>query len=223
VALAERGFEVVGKGPRVRLVAFDLDGTLVRGNSVCEVLADKLGHLARMRELESIASQRRDRESIRLLRDEAARYYHAVTIAELRSHLCMLTLAPGAREGFDLLRRSGVTTAIVTITWAFAAEWVAQELGADHYAGTGLLDDGSVDHFWPEDKATWLEELMRRMGFRRDEAVAVGDSFLDAPMFSVVGQAIYVGSTVPLGVHAIHVPDGDIYQIARGIVGGPRA
>jgi hypothetical protein len=39
VAAAERGFEVVGKRPRVRLVAFDLDGTLVRGNTVCEVLA----------------------------------------------------------------------------------------------------------------------------------------------------------------------------------------
>ena len=53
--------------PRTRLVTFDLDGTLVRGNSVCEVLAHKLGHLDRMRMLESIASQRRDRESIQLL------------------------------------------------------------------------------------------------------------------------------------------------------------
>jgi phosphoserine phosphatase len=146
---------------------------------------------------------------ITVLRDEVATHYRAVTTTELRSYLCMLTLAPGAREGFDLLRRSRVTTAIVTITWAFAAEWLAQELGADHYVGTGLLDDGSVGHFWPEDKATWLEELMRRMGFRRDEAVAVGDSWLDVPMFGVVGQVIYVGSTVPLGVHAIHVPGGE--------------
>jgi phosphoserine phosphatase len=208
---------------RVRLVAFDLDGTLVRGSSVCEVLASKLGHLDRMRALESIARQRRDREAIRLLRDEAATHYGAVTIAELRSSLCPLTLAPGAREGFDLLRRSGVATAIVTITWAFAAEWAAYELGADYYVGTALLKDGSVDHFWPEDKATWLEGLMRRIGVRRDETVAIGDSWLDVPMFGVAGQAIYVGPTVPPGVHATHMPGGDIYRIARGIVGRQRA
>ncbi len=47
-----------------------------------------------------------------------------------------------------------------------------------------------MDHFWPEDKATWLEELMLRMGFRRDEAVAVGDSWLDVPMFRVVGLSV---------------------------------
>jgi HAD superfamily phosphoserine phosphatase-like hydrolase len=209
--------------PRIRLVAFDLDGTLVRGHSVCEVLARKLGHLDRMRMLESIASQRRDRESIRLLRDEAATHYRAVPITELRSHLSALTLAPGAREGFDLLRRSGVATAIVTITWAFAAEWAAQELGADHYVGTALLEDGSVDHFWPEDKATWLEGLMRRIGVRRDETLAIGDSWLDVPMFGVAGEVIYVGPTVPPAVHATHIPGGDIYQIARGIIGRQRA
>jgi phosphoserine phosphatase len=80
-----------------------------------------------------------------------------------------------------------------------------------------------VDHFWPEDKATWLEELLRPMNFRRDEAVAVGGSWLDLPMFGVVGEAIYVGPTVPPGVLAIHVRGGDIYQIAQGIIGGPRA
>jgi phosphoserine phosphatase len=208
---------------RVRLVAFDLDGTLARGDTVCEVLARKLGHVARMRELEAMAARRRDRESIRLLRDETAKYYRDVTLTELRAHLGSLTLAPGAREAFALLRRFRVATAIVTITWAFAAEWMAEELGADYHVGTRLLDDGSVDHFWPEDKAIWLEALMGRMGIRREEAVAIGDSWLDVPMLVAVGRAIYVGPTAPPGVCVAHVPGGDLYQIAREIIGGPHA
>jgi len=37
-----------------RLVAFDLDGTLLRGDTVCEALARRMGHFERMRELEAI-------------------------------------------------------------------------------------------------------------------------------------------------------------------------
>ena len=93
----------------------------------------------------------------------------------------------------------------------------------DGYVGTTLHEDGSVDHFWPEDKATWLEGLMRRIGVRRDEAVAIGDSWLAVPMFGVVGESIYVGPTVPPSVEATHVPGGDIYQIARCIIDRQRA
>jgi phosphoserine phosphatase len=49
----------------IRLVVFDLDGTLTRGDTVCCVIARKLGHFERMLELERIitddAGSRRDR------------------------------------------------------------------------------------------------------------------------------------------------------------------
>jgi len=94
------GDVVATGGSRVRLVAFDLDGTLTRGDTVVEVLAQKLGHVERMRALEATVAERQDRASIRLLRDETAKYYRDVTITTLRSHLGSLTLAPGAREAF---------------------------------------------------------------------------------------------------------------------------
>jgi HAD superfamily phosphoserine phosphatase-like hydrolase len=170
------------KGAPLRLAAFDLDGTLLRGDTVCEALARKLGHLERMRELEATQEERQDRDSLLFLRKELAAYYQGVPALELRSYLSTLTLAPGAREGFALLRQAGIVTAIVSITWEFAVEWVATELGADYYVGTRFLDDGSIEHFWPEDKAVWLADLMRRRGIRREETVAVGDSWRDVPM-----------------------------------------
>lgn len=199
----------------MRLAAFDLDGTLLRGDTVCEALARKLGHLERMRELEATQEERQDRDSLVFLREELAAYYQGVPALELRSYLSTLTLAPGAREGFALLRQAGIVTAIVSITWEFAAEWFAAELGADYYVGTRLLDDGSVEHFWPEDKAVWLEELMRRQGIRRDETVAVGDSWRDIPMLEAAGVRVYVGKVLPRALMAIHLPDGDIGSVAR--------
>jgi HAD superfamily phosphoserine phosphatase-like hydrolase len=210
------------KGPgRIRLVAFDLDGTLTRGDTVCEVIGRHMGHFRRVRALEAICSRQRDRDSIRLLRTELVSYYGAATRARLRSFLSSLTLAPGARKGFDLLRRSGVTTAIVSITWEFAAEWLAEKLGADYYAGARLLDGGTIDHFWPEDKAVWLERLMVELGVRRHETAAVGDSWPDMVMFDVVDCAIYVGSGPPPHPRVLHIPNGNIYAIARFLTGTP--
>jgi hypothetical protein len=128
LAMRESALKAPG---RIRLVAFDLDGTLTRGDTVCEVIGRQMGHFRRVRALEAICGKQRDRDSVRLLRTELVSYYRAATRAKLRSFLSSLTLAPGARKGFDLLRRSGVTTAIVSITWEFAAEWLAEKLGAD--------------------------------------------------------------------------------------------
>ena len=53
------------------LVAFDLDGTLLRGLTVCEVVAVSLGQLDRMRQLERFAS----RLELRQAREEMAVWY----------------------------------------------------------------------------------------------------------------------------------------------------
>jgi len=51
------------------LVVFDLDGTLLRGPTVCEVLAESLGRLERMRQLERFAGD----QELRAAREEMAR------------------------------------------------------------------------------------------------------------------------------------------------------
>lgn len=202
-------------------MAFDLDGTLVRGDTVIETLAKAMGHIDRARALETVHDARRDRESLRYLREQIAACYRGVGDDELCRHLAGLTLAPGAREGFALLRRAGIETAIVTFTWEFAAAWLARELGADQWLGTRLWPDGTVEHVWAEDKGRWLAGLIARRGLGRDEAAAVGDSWRDVPMFEVVGQSFYVGAELPAGIDAVHVPDGDIHEIARRIVAAP--
>ena len=188
---------------------------------MCEALARELGHRERMRELEATQEARRDRESLVVLRNELAAYYRGIPARELRSHLCTLALAPGARDGFALLRQAGIVSAIVSITWQFAAEWLAGELGADHYVGTRLLDDGTVDHFWPEDKAVWLEKLMLRHGIEREQTAAVGDSWRDVPMLEAAAVRVYVGKVLPPGLTAMHMPDADIADIARLVTQWP--
>lgn len=199
-----------------RLVAFDLDGTLIRADTCCEAIARPLGRLARMREFERLTTE----AEIAAARAEMVTWYGDVPHADLCAPLATVPLAPGAREGFALLQRHGIATAIVSITWEFAVAQFARWLGTDHYVGTRLLPDGRIEHFWPADKARWLAALARRLEVNPGEVAAVGDSAGDLPMLRSVGRPIFVGPTLPDDLApAAHYPDGDIERIARRLVG----
>ena len=207
----------------VKLVAFDLDGTLLRGDTVLEVLAAGLGRLERMRELES-STNWSDIGAIEQARLEVAGWYQGVALETLLSFLPRAKVAPGVQEGMSLLRSAGVRTAVVSVTWEFAVQWFADEFGADYWVGTTLTDDGQIVHFGPHSKPVWLAELANSLGIALDEVAAVGDSGGDIAMLRAVGHAYYVGFSLPPDLpHAIHIPDANIASLAKAILRRPLA
>ncbi len=195
----------------LRLAAFDLDGTLLRGQTACEAIAKGIGRIERMRELERLEST--DIE-------EMAEWYSDFTFSDLCKHLAAVRVAPGIDEGFALLREHGFKIAIVSLTWEFAVEWFADRLGADYSVGTGLSADGLITHFWPKDKALWLRGLADRLGVNMRDVAAVGDSSGDIPMLLSVGHRYWVGQTIPpeLDREVVHEPGGDMRSVAESIV-----
>ena len=204
------------------LVAFDLDGTLLRGETVCEAIARGIGRLPRMWELERLQSD--DVEGMTAARQEMAEWYAPFTLDDLCGHLASIRVAPGVNEGFALLREHGFQIAVVSLTWDFAVAWFAKRLGADYSVGTGLSSDGLIAHLWPRDKAPWLERLAGKLGVDVADVTAVGDSSGDIPMLLSVGHRYWVGQTVPpeLAGNVRHEPAGDIHVVARRIVEGAR-
>ena len=207
-----------GTNDVLRLAAFDLDGTLLKGHTACEAIARGIGRLERMREFEKLGYDQV--EEIMAARQEMAEWYSAFSLNELRGHLAKIQLAPGTREGFSLLHDHGFKITIVSVTWAFAVEWFAEELGADYSVGTGLSTDGRVDHFWPQDKAIWLTGLAGRLGIDLRDVVAVGDSSGDVPMLLSVGHRYWVGQVIPSELDGLvnHEVGGNIGLVARHIV-----
>jgi phosphoserine phosphatase len=196
----------------VRLVAFDLDGTLVRGPTICESLAEPLGKLSRMREFEQL----RDLAQLRTARQEMLGWYGDAPQA-LYDKLS-LELAPGAAAAFELLAQRGVQTAIVSITWSFAVERLARRLGADAWVGTDA-HRGEIQHFWPHDKPVWLARHASTLGIEMSQVAAVGDSHGDVPMLAAVGHPFFVGADLPREIaHAVHAPNADMREIARLIL-----
>jgi phosphoserine phosphatase len=203
------------KHPSIRLVAFDLDGTLLRHHTVCEVLANHLGTSERMQQF----GQLHHPEDIRQATEEMVQWYRDQPLARLCSFLQRAHLAPGVREGIALLRQHDIHIALVSMTWEFAVAWFAQEWGIQHFVGTRLSEAGEITYVWPEDKARWLTQLAHHLQLDLKQVAAVGDSSGDLPMLHLAGYPIFVGKTLPEGLPLeAHDPDGNIYHIAQRLV-----
>ena len=170
----------------IKLAAFDLDGTLLHGDTVFEALARPLGRLDLVREFDRLRVT--DIDEIKAAREKVAGWYEASTLPELHSSLASMRLAPGAHKGLSLLKRHGFKIAIISITLEFAVEWFAHQFGADYFVGTRLSPDGDITGFWPSDKPMWLQKLAARLGVPMGQVVAVGDSSGDLDMLRAVGH-----------------------------------
>jgi phosphoserine phosphatase len=158
-------------------------------------------------------------EDIAVARAEMVSWYRHHDMSTLLRLVQTVTFAPGAREGIAALRRSGVRVALVSITWQFALDWLATDLGVDFAVGTRWCEDGTIAHFWPDDKAMWLAHSAAKFGLLRAEIAAVGDSAGDVPMLSYAGIGYFVGRDKPdLPEHVRHWPAGNIAEIVHDMV-----
>jgi phosphoserine phosphatase len=197
-----------------RLVIFDLDGTLLRGMTSCELIADRIGMLDQMRAFEMLTGE----EEIGRARTEMLGWYRSHDRSQLLEALNDATLAPRVTEGLELLRRNRFQIAIASITWAFAVEHIAAKLKVEHRLGTGCTSAGEIDHVWPRHKSQWSEELADRLGIPKALTAAVGDSRGDIPLLQSVACPVFVGASLPDGLDATHLPGSDIMTVAEHIV-----
>ena len=196
------------------IAAFDLDGTLLRGATVCEVLAKPLGRLEEMKSFEALTQER----DIAAARIQMAQWY-GQTVGDLNLHLRNAQWAPGAREAIQKLQSEQVEVVIASITWKFAVRWFAEQLNVAHYLGTELLEGGEIVHVWSRDKAQFLRELISRREVPRHRVAAIGDSGGDMEMLREAGLRFYLGATAPSrSDESIHLPGADIRVVAEQIL-----
>lgn len=197
------------------LVVFDLDGTLLREYTVCELLAEGLGRLDRMSKLEQATSL----AQVRAARYEMLEWYRDVPTEFLVGLLANAKFAPGTEEALARLHGRGVLVAIASLTWKFAVEWLAKQLNIVHCLGTELSSTGDISHVWPRDKATWARRLAEQYQIPIERTAAVGDSLWDVEMLSAVGHAVFVGAEIPSKLEStLHIPNANLQEVVSWIL-----
>jgi phosphoserine phosphatase len=216
----------------LRLVALDMDGTLVDVESSFAVVYDHFGDHNDEGLAAFEAGEIDDHEFIR--RDVAKWHRHApqLTIDELERILSTAPLMPGAKVLIDGLRRKGVRTAIISGGIDLLAHRVARELGIDIALANGFRVD-AAGHLTGEgivrvpvyEKERVLRELQGQLGVAPEETAAVGNSDIDVGMFrrSRMGVA-FLPADETVRRHATHVvTEKDMAKVLSAIDTFPAA
>jgi phosphoserine phosphatase len=196
----------------VRLVAMDMDSTLVTIESIDEMgdmlgIRDRIGAItaqAMRGEIDYPESLRRRVALLEGLEEQALE-----RICEER-----MALSPGAETLVLRCRNHGIRTLLVSGGFNFFTAWLKERLGIDEVLSnvleirdgrlTGRVLDGIVDG---EAKARRLLEEIARMGIEPRQAVAIGDGANDIPMLAIAGVSVAYRAKPAVREYATHALD----------------
>lgn len=177
-----------------RLVAFDMDSTLIRTEVIDELAAlagvgDKVREITERAMRGELDFESSFRARVALLKGLPAEKLARVTGA--------LPLMDGAERLTAALRRLGYKMAILSGGFTFVGEELRRRLGVDYlFANTLDVRDGYVTgEVVPPivdgaRKAQLLQEIAAGEGLSMEQVIAVGDGANDLPMLRIAGLGI---------------------------------
>ena len=177
-----------------RLVAFDMDSTLIQTEVIDELaslagVGDEVRRITEAAMRGEIEFQESFRRRVALLEglDESA----------LEEVVDSTALTDGAERLIATLRRLGYSTAILSGGFTFVGRVLQQRLGIDYLHANELdVCDGRVTGRVREPivdgarKALLLQEIARTEGLDMEQVIAVGDGANDLPMLGLAGLGI---------------------------------
>jgi phosphoserine phosphatase len=183
-----------------RLVAFDMDSTLINIECVDEI-AEAAGRKAEVSAITEAAM----RGEITDYKDSLLRrlaLLRGVPVSALEAvYAHHLQLNPGGAEFVQACQAAGLKTLLVSGGFTFFSDRIKQRLGLDFARANvlevvdGLLTGHLVDRPWGDivdgaEKRRVVLEVCELMGISSDQAIAVGDGANDLPMMEAVGLSI---------------------------------
>ncbi len=199
--------------PPFPVVAFDLDGTLLRGTSVSLYLAEWMGQGDLITEVER--RFRANEISNSEVADISAAWFAGIDPDEVWNQLATAPWIRGIDQTLAALTAADCHVLLGTVTWRFAADMLQRRYGFEAVSGTEMrLDNGLLSgtvsrHFNEHDKVCFVESWCAQHGFGIEQAAAVGDSRSDVPLFARPGCAIALNATADARAAADHVVDSE--------------
>jgi phosphoserine phosphatase len=202
--LAIQGFNPPLRLSDFKLIAFDMDSTLINIECVDEI-ADAVGMKAEVAAITEAAMRGEIPDYKESLRRRVA-LLKGVTVADMEQvYTERLQLNPGAEELVKACKAAGLKTLLVSGGFTFFTDRVRDRLGIDFTrsnvleirsgANCGELTGRMVDQPWGDicdgaEKRKMLLETCAQLGISPKEAIAVGDGANDLPMMGEAGLSV---------------------------------
>jgi phosphoserine phosphatase len=183
-----------------RLIAFDMDSTLINIECVDEI-ADVVGRKAEVAAITEAAMRGEIADYKESLRQRVALLKGVPVAAIERVYAERLRLNPGAETLVRAAQAAGLKTLLVSGGFTFFTDRVRDRLGLD-FTRSNVLDvaDGAltgrmVDQPWGDicdgaEKRRMLLETCGQLGIAVQQAIAVGDGANDLPMMGEAGLSV---------------------------------
>jgi len=178
----------------VRLVVFDVDGTLTRHNSIWWRLHQVFGSEKQGKEYYDQFFS--GKITYRQWADLDAALWRGKSLKEIEQIVQSTELVPGAQQTIEALKANGMKVAILSGGVDLLANDVARRLGIDYVLTNHLLHRDGVLTGEVEVNVGWgakveeIGQIVDHFGTTLRETCFVGDGKNDISVFSVVGLSI---------------------------------
>ena len=183
-----------------RLIAFDMDSTLINIECVDEI-AEAAGRKAEVATLTEAAMRGEIADYKESLR-QRVRLLKGVTVAQLQQVLTQrLQLNPGAVELVAACKKAGLKVLLVSGGFTFFSNHVGRCLAIDYMRANllelqhGMLTGRLLDQPWGDicdgaEKRRMLLQTCAELGIPASQAIAMGDGANDLAMMGVAGLSV---------------------------------
>jgi phosphoserine phosphatase len=202
--LVTRGFTPPMRMSDFKLIAFDMDSTLINIECVDEI-ADAAGRKAEVAAITEAAMRGEITDYKDSLRRRVA-LLEGVTVAHMEQvYQERLQLNPGAEKLVKACKLAGMKVLLVSGGFTFFTDRIRDRLGIDFARSNvlelesgpncGSLTGRMVDQCWGDicdgnEKRRTLLEVCALLGIEPSQAIAMGDGANDLPMMGVAGLSV---------------------------------
>jgi phosphoserine phosphatase len=181
-------------GKKKKLVAFDLDGTLINIETLDELaklvgVEKEIGEITKKAMNGEIEFREALTQRVKLLKN-----LPLTKIEELKKKI---PITHGAQDLISELKKAGFITAIITGGFNIFADEIGKKLGVDYvYANKLIIKNGKLtgefegEILSPESKLKILRKIASKEGISLEECVAVGDGANDLLIIRNAGLGI---------------------------------
>ena len=195
-----RGFTPPLRLAHFKLVAFDMDSTLISIECIDEI-AGMVGRKAEVAEITEAAMRGEISDYKASLRQRVALLRGVPVQALEQVYHQRLQLNPGAETLVRACQAAGLKTLLVSGGFTFFTDRVRDRLGLDFTRSNvlevakGALTGRMVDQPWGDicdgaEKQRMLLQTCQGLGIAPQQAIAVGDGANDLPMMSAAGLSV---------------------------------
>ena len=195
-----QGFSAPLQLSQFKLIAFDMDSTLINIECIDEV-ADAAGRKAEVAAITEAAMRGEIADYKDSLRQRVAllRGVPASALAEVYEE--RLRLNPGAQNLVQACQNAGLKTLLVSGGFTYFTDRIRDQLGIDFNRSNvfeidnGVLTGRMVDQPWGDicdgdEKRRMLLQSCQQLGISPAKSIAMGDGANDLPMMGVAGLSV---------------------------------